>query len=76
MEGITDISQILEEIQMIFVNIQDHTDLREEMQKTVRVFACFGNKVFRVAHTDISADGFQDSAYGDRRVQFSGEKNV
>ena len=73
MEGITDISQILEEIQMIFVNIQDHTDLRKEMQETVRLFACFGNKV---AHTDISADGFQDSAYGNRRVQFSGEENV
>ena len=48
MERITDISQVFEEIQMIFVNIQDYADLREEMQETVRIFTGFCDKIFRI----------------------------
>ena len=56
MERITDISQVFEEIQMIFVNIQDYADLREEMQETVRIFTGFCDKIFRITYTDVTAD--------------------
>ena len=57
-ERVADIFQILEEVQMVFVNIQDHTDLREEAKETVRIFACFRNKNLGITDTDISTDCF------------------
>ena len=56
MEGVLDIGQVLEEVQMIFVNIQDYADLREEMQETVRIFTGFCDKIFRITYTDVTAD--------------------
>ena len=73
MERITDISQVFEEIQMIFVNIQDYADLREEMQETVRIFTGFCDKIFRITYTDVTADSLLDAADRDGRIQFSGK---
>ncbi len=44
MEGVTDIGKILEEIQVVFLNVQDHVHSREEGQETVGVLTCFGQK--------------------------------
>ena len=44
MEGVADIGKILEEIQVVFLNVQDHVHSREEGQETVGVLTCFGQK--------------------------------
>ena len=43
-EGMTDIVNILKEIQMVCIHIQDNTDLREKAQKAVCVFAGLSDK--------------------------------
>lgn len=70
MEGVSDIFQILEEIQVVFFNIQYHTDLREEVKETVRVLAGFCEESFGTADADIAADGLEDSSNGDRGIRF------
>ena len=44
MEGMADICKILEEIQVVFLNVQDHIYGREEGQEAVGVFTCFSQK--------------------------------
>ena len=44
MEGVADIGKILEEIQVVFLNVQDHVHSREKGQEAVGVLTCFGQK--------------------------------
>ena len=44
MEGVADISKILEEIQVVFLDVQDHVHSREKGQEAVGVLTCFGQK--------------------------------
>ena len=76
MERAPDVIQVFEEVQMIFLDVQDDADLREEREKTVGVFAGFRNKVFRTSDTDIAADLFQDTAHGDRGIQIRLQKDA
>lgn len=46
MERMTNIFQVLEEVQMIFFNVQNNPDCREEMKKTIRVLTGFRDKCF------------------------------
>ena len=68
-ERIADIINVFKEIEMIFFNIQYNSCLREEMEETVCVFACFSDKYIRVAHTDVSANGMEDAAYRHSRIR-------
>ena len=43
-ERMTDVINILEEIQMIRIHVQDDADLREKAQEAVGVFAGFGEE--------------------------------
>ena len=57
-EGVPDILQVLEEIQMIRLDIQNHLQRGIKGQKAVGVLAGLGDKQIRAAHADISADIF------------------
>ena len=75
-EGMTDIVNILKEIQMVCIHIQDNTDLREKAQKAVCVFAGFCDKSLRIAYADVSADSRKNTSHTDSRVTVSCKKNV
>ena len=75
-EGMTDIVNILEEVQMVGIHVQDHADLREEAQEAVGIFTCFCDESFRVADTDIPVDGRKDSAYTDSGATVALKKDV
>ena len=75
-ERVADVIQILEEIQMIGIDIQDHADLWEEMQEAVRILAGFCDEKSGASHTDVAVNRLEDSAHGNRGVHVSGEKNV
>ena len=75
-EGMTDIRQILEEIQMVRLHVQDDRHRREKAQEAVGVLAGFHHKVLRPAHADIAADGIQHSAERNRRVTLRGHENL
>ena len=64
-----DIFQILEEVQMVRVDIEDHADLRLETQETVGIFTGFRDKILGASHTDIAADLLQDAANGYSRIK-------
>ena len=65
-EGMTDIIEIFKEVEMIGVNIQDNTDLRIKMKKTVCVFTCLCQEYLRISDTNISIDRLQNTAYRDQ----------
>ena len=71
----TDIVNILKEIQMVCIHIQDNTDLREKAQKAVCVFAGFCDKSLRIAYADVSADSRKNTSHTDGRVTVSCKKN-
>ena len=75
-EGAADIIKIFEKVQVIRINIQDDADLREEMQEAVGVLTGFRDKESRITHPDVAADGFQDTSYGNGRIQISRKKDV
>ena len=58
MEGMSDVFQIFEEVQMILFYIKNDTDLREEVKKTVCVLTGFRNKCLRFTDTDVTTDCF------------------
>ena len=75
-EGMTDVLQVFEEVEMILLDIQDHADLREEVKEAVGVFAGLCDKCLRTAHTDIASDGFQDATDRDGRIHIARKKDV
>ncbi len=71
MERMTNIFQVLEEVQMIFFNVQNNPDCREEMKKTIRVLTGFCDKCFGFSYTDIPSDSLENTADRNRRVNIS-----
>ena len=67
---------ILEKVKMVLFDVKDNPDSRIKAQKTVCVFACFGDKCFRPADPDIAADRFQDAADGNRRIHIVFQKDL
>ena len=67
-ERTADIVNILEEIQMIFFDIQNGFHSRIEGQKTVGIFTGFCNKAVRFSQMEISMDAVQHTAYGNGGV--------
>ncbi len=47
---------------------QDNADLREKAQKTVGIFACFGDECIRIPYTKITADCRKNAAHRDGRI--------
>ena len=64
-----DVIQILKEVQMIRVDIEDHSDLRFKAQETVGILTGLRHKILGASDTDIAADLLQDPAYGDGRIK-------
>ena len=75
-ERMTDIINVLEEIQMICIHVQDNADFREKAQKTICIFACFCDKSFRFTYTDISADCRKNPTNTDGRIAVTCKKNM
>ena len=63
-----DIVNVLEKVQMIRIHIQNDADFWEKAKEAVGIFTGFGDKGFRIPHTDISVDCGQNTAHGDRRI--------
>ena len=57
MERIADVVNIFKEVHMVFLDIQDDTDLREEVMVAVCIFTGFCDKDLGAADTDIAVDG-------------------
>ena len=56
-EGVADLFDPAEVIQVVFLDIQDHSRLRKEGEKGIAVFAGLGNQHGRIAQTVGAADG-------------------
>ena len=76
MERSPNLIDILEEVHMIFFDVQDNAVFRMEIQETVGVFAGFCQKYIGTAHADISSDGFQHTTHRDGRISFGFQQNV
>ena len=75
-ERMTNVINILKEIQMVSIHVQDNTDLRKKAQEAVCIFTGFCDKCFRFANPDITADSRKDTADTDRRITVSCKKNM
>ena len=78
LEGICDLLDAAEEIEMIRVHIQDDTDIWMECVIAVCVFTGLCNEIIGVSHADIAADRIQHTTDGDgwiglRLQQYIGE---
>ena len=69
MEGMSDVFKILEEVQMIFLNIEDDTDLRIKMKETVCIFTGFCDKSLRLSNADVTTDCLENTADRNCRIQ-------
>ena len=69
MEGMSDVFKILEEVQMIFLNIEDDTDFRIKMKETVRIFTGFCDKSLRLSNADVTTDCLENTADRNCRIQ-------
>ena len=67
-------SRSLKKVEMILLYIQDHTDLREKMEETVRVLTGLSKKCTGTSDTDIAPDGFENAANGDGRIQIASRR--
>ena len=67
-EGMADVVQILEKVQVIRVDVQNQSDFRVEAQEAVRVLAGFRDEILRIPDADISANLLQDSPDGNGRI--------
>ena len=62
---------VLEEIQMVTINVENHRYRGTEGEERVLVFTGFGNKQITFANPQRAADGRQVAAYHNRRIQLS-----
>ena len=67
-ERVDDIVDILEEVEMIFLYIEDNRNGRCKAQERVAVFAAFSHKTALAADTERTADGRQVAADHNGRV--------
>ena len=56
MERMSDVFKIFEEVQMIFLNIENDTDLRIKMKKTVCILTGFCDKSLGFSNADVTTD--------------------
>ncbi len=75
-EGIPDIVQVPEKVQVIGLNIQDNADSGEKIEKTVGVFTGFRDKITGFSYTHIAPDILQYAADGQSGIQVSLEQNL
>ena len=69
MERMSDVFKILEEVQMIFLNIEDDTDLRIKMKETVCILTGFCDKSLRLSNADVTTDCLENTADRNGRIQ-------
>ena len=67
-EGVSDIIDILKEIQMVRLDVQNDLHGGKKGQEAVGIFTGLGHEHLRAAHTDIAADGVQHPPYGNGGV--------
>ena len=75
-EGPLDVVQVLEEIQMVFLHVQNDRHGGIEAEEAVAVFAGFQNDGVSVAHPVTGVEQGQRAADHDRGVRLSGHENV
>ncbi len=75
-EGLPDMVDVPEKIQMICIHIEDDADLREKTQETVGVLTGLRDKIAGLANPDVPADRGQDAAHGDGGVTAAFQQDV
>ena len=73
-EGMADIINILEEIQMIRLHVEDHLCRGMEGQETVGILARLSHKIVLPADADVAADGRKNTPDADCRIHLGNQR--